>query len=190
MNKKLPKGWREVRLGEVCEVNPESLKENTNLNLDFYYIDLSSTCDGNYILPNTKITFKKAPSRARRIIKNNDVCFGTVRPNLKNHCKIDRNDCIASTGFAVLRAKQHCYFDYLYYYIFSYNIDKQIEQIVVGSNYPAVNSSDVSNLQISLPPLETQKEIASFLSKINGIAFRKRQYKYYLNKLLDYKNYE
>ena len=36
--------------------------------------------------------------------------------------------------------------------------------MVVGSNYPAINSSDVGSLKILCPPLEEQQKIATVLT--------------------------
>ena len=47
--------------------------------------------------------------------------------------------------------------------MFSTQVTKQFYHLVVGSNYPAVNSSDVSHLRIAIPRLEEQQLIASVL---------------------------
>lgn len=47
----------------------------------------------------------EAPSRARKIVKYNDILYATVRPYLHNICIVDKKfeyEPIASTGFAVL----------------------------------------------------------------------------------------
>jgi type I restriction enzyme S subunit len=48
--------------------------------------------------------------------------------------------------------------------LFSPGIERQFYQLLVGSNYPAINSSDVRKLKIPLPPLPEQKAIAQVLS--------------------------
>src|SRR5690606_29527701 len=68
----------------------------------------------------------------------------------------------ASTGFAVIRTNQHS--GYIYNHFFADTINRQIENLIVGSNYPAINSTDVKSLQIPLPPLPEQEAIAEALS--------------------------
>ncbi|MBK6329955.1 MAG: restriction endonuclease subunit S [Bacteroidetes bacterium] len=65
-------------------------------------------------------------------------------------------DLIASTGFAVITTKK-CSHEFLFQYLFSSGIDRQFYQLLVGSNYPAINSSDVRKLKIPFPPLSEQK---------------------------------
>ena len=50
----------------------------------------------------------EAPSRAKRLVKENDIILSTVRTYLKSILKIDNSieDCVVSTGFVVLRPKE------------------------------------------------------------------------------------
>ena len=169
--KQLPRGWQEVRLGDICDINVNSLKENTNENYQFKYIDLSSVKNGIIDFPNNYITFKNAPSRARRIIKINDVIMATVRPNLKGFAYIyfDPKEYICSTGFAVLTSKSEICMKYIYQILYANYIEKQISNMLVGSNYPALNTSDILNIKILLPPLDEQKRIADILSTFDDL---------------------
>lgn len=48
------------------------------------------------------------PSRARRIVEENDILISTVHPNLRHYVFIKKmgDALIASTGYAVLTAKK------------------------------------------------------------------------------------
>ncbi|CCG57385.1 Restriction endonuclease S subunits [Brachyspira pilosicoli WesB] len=171
MKKELPSDWKEVRLGDICDINVNSLRESTNENYQFKYIDLSSVKNGIIDFPNNYITFKNAPSRARRIIKIDDVIMATVRPNLKGFAYIsfDPKEYICSTGFAVLTSKSEICMKYIYQILYANYIEKQISNMLVGSNYPALNTSDILNIKILLPPLYEQKRIAEILSTFDDL---------------------
>jgi type I restriction enzyme S subunit len=162
----IPEEWECVRLKEVSDINPEALSDKTDQNYMFHYIDLSTVNEGKLNLPSNKIAFREAPSRARRKVKKNDVLLATVRPNLKGFAYIsfEANDIVCSTGYAVLRSKNEVISLYLFYVLFSHETERYFYSCVVGSNYPALNNSDVNNLKIPLPPLPEQKKIAEILS--------------------------
>jgi type I restriction enzyme S subunit len=95
--------------------------------------------------------------------------MATVRPNLQGFSLIrdDVKDLIASTGFAVITAKK-CNNEFLYQHLYSSGISRQFYQLLVGSNYPAINSSDVRKLKIPLPLLPEQKAIAHVLGLMDS----------------------
>lgn len=178
-----PLDWQQVSLGDICYINKHSLPEKTSKEYRFKYIDLSSVDKGNIVFPNQYILFKDAPSRARRRINRNDIIMSTVRPNLKGFALVnfDPSEFICSTGFAVLTAKERTSNRYIYQLLFSKEIEMQIKNMLVGSNYPAINSSDIASLKIYLPPLPEQEKIAEILGtwdeaieKLSGLIEQKK----------------
>ena len=118
------------------------------------------------LLSTTKYTFATAPSRARRVLDCDDVLISTVRPNLMSHYIVQQEvkDLVCSTGFSVVRCvKEQLCSGYLYQHLFSTVINNQIEMLVSGSNYPAINSTDVRNLKIQLGSIAEQTAIATIL---------------------------
>lgn len=161
--------WEMVELGEVCEINakasdPVKLFGNEN----FIYIDIESVENGTGIVTYQKeINPKEAPSRARRIVKNGDIALSTVRPNLKAFGYLENvpKNCLASTGFAILTAKEKISSKFLF---FSVHQDYMVEQMVSKSDkgqYPSITSSDVSELQIYIPSMEEQKSIVQAIEE-------------------------
>lgn len=163
----IPEDWNLKCLFKVGEVDSESLNSNTPKDYDFKYISLEDVNKG-VLKGYSEVSFGNAPSRARRIIRKGDILFGTVRPNLKSHCEIniEVKDFICSTGFAVLRVDESNYSNKLVYqHLYGTVVDRQINTLLVGSNYPAINSKEFKNLVIPLPPtLAEQKAIATALS--------------------------
>lgn len=162
----IPSDWNIARIEDIADVDKNSLNSKTEPNYKFKYISLSDVNEGKVNSNLVTYTFKNAPSRARRIVEKNDILMSTVRPNLKGfaYLKFFILDTIASTGFAVLSCKENYCPEFLYYNLFSHNIESQIFGLVVGSNYPAINSSEVRSLKIPVPPLKEQEKIAEILS--------------------------
>jgi type I restriction enzyme S subunit len=164
-------GWVVKELQEISEIDPESLGVNTRPSYAFKYISLEDV-DRGMLLGWSEEIFSTAPSRARRKVKKGDVLISTVRPNLQSHylIEIDWNDLICSTGFSAVRCRP-CVAEprYVFECFFSFAIERQIEAIVTGSNYPAINSSDVKRLKIPVPPtFSEQTAIAENLSDMDA----------------------
>ena len=75
------------KLKELCDINPETMK--TGKYTEINYIDISSVKEGKLLeIKNLKGEF---PSRAKRIIKQGDILYSSVRPNLKGYVYINNS---------------------------------------------------------------------------------------------------
>lgn len=195
----IPEGWQKVTLRQCVDIDRNSLSEKTADNKEFFYIDLSAVSAGVITFPKEKVSFRNAPSRARRIIHKGDIIFSTVRPYLKGFALIDfdSDDYIVSTGFSVLTAKNNFSSKYIYHYLFSENFQKQIFISLLGSSFPALNSKDVKSLSILIPisiteqqkiveVLETWDKAIQLTRKL--IEQKELQKKYLMQQLLSHKH--
>lgn len=162
--------WEVKRLGEIATIDIDNLTSSTNPEYRFKYISLEDV-DYGTLKNMTEMLFKNAPSRARRKIQKGDVLVSTVRPNLKSHLFIKKevSNWICSTGFSVLRCNKNiAQSGFVFHHLFASIINKQIENLITGSNYPAINSKEISALQLPLPPLPEQTAIATILSDMDA----------------------
>ena len=160
------------QLADVAEIDPEDLSGDTDPGFEFNYISLEQVEMGR-LLDSTSITFRAAPQRARRVLRENDVLLSTVRPNRMAHLffRGQVKNAVCSTGFAVIRSKS-CMSDpgFLFAQLFGHVVNKQISRMIAGSNYPAINSGDVGTIEIPYPPtIEEQRAIAEALSDVDGL---------------------
>lgn len=169
--------WKMRKLEDIADIDPENLGKDTNPGYCFKYISLEDV-DRGILRGYTEQIFYQAPSRARRKIRKNDILISTVRPNLKSHLLIRENVCnmICSTGFSVLRCNPTCAdSSYVYAHFFANIVDRQIESLLTGSNYPAINSKDLRALTIPIPSLKEQKCIGNVLSDMDAEIFSLEQ---------------
>ena len=160
-----------VALRDVADLNPENLGAGTAPNFEFRYIDLGSVSHGRIDWSATsRLAFRSAPSRARRVLREGDVLFGTVRPSLRSHARFgySKDQCVASTGFVVVRARPGVSDPgFLTHYLLSDECAGQARRVEVGSNYPAVNERDVGQFRLPRLPLDEQQSIARVLDTVD-----------------------
>ena len=164
--------WEQRKLNEVAEFNPKS-----ELPDEFEYVDLESVVGTEMISHRTE-TKDSAPSRAQRLAQPGDVFFQTVRPYQKNNylfSKLD-NNYVFSTGYAQMRPNIDTAF--LMSFLQTDSFVKIVLDNCTGTSYPAINSSDLSNLEISLPKsFEEQKKVGKTIISIdNLITLHQRKY--------------
>ncbi len=172
----LPEGWSWENLDHLATIDRESLCSETPLDYKFRYIDISAVTTGNIAIPSKGISYRDAPSRARKKIAFGDVLMATVRPNLKAVAVFDRHEdeFIASTGFAVLSSSMNSCSGFIYHSLLSNYLSRQIENKTTGSNYPAISSAKIATLKIATPPFNEQRAIASILDSVDE-AIRKTE---------------
>lgn len=160
----IPEEWYVEHLQEISNIDKLSLNGNTPEDYLFDYISLSDVDSDHFEITTSKQVYKTAPSRARRIVNRGDVLMSTVRPNLKGFTYIRNEviDLVASTGFAVITPKEDDG-EFIYQFLFSQLVSKQFYQLLVGSNYPAINTSDVRRLKIVKPSFPERTKIAAIL---------------------------
>lgn len=162
--------WKIKLLSEVVKFNPENIGKNYPYE-KIHYLDITAVGTG-LVEYNEEILLSEAPSRAKRLVKEKDTIIATVRPVNKSYYYFKElpKNTIVSTGFAVIRAIEEiidCRF--LYYVISNNSFTSFLVANEQGANYPAVTPDIIGRAEIHLPPLLTQKRIASILSAYDDL---------------------
>src|SRR5690554_4968352 len=156
------------RLKYVATINDESLAETTEPDCELKYIDIGNVDSHGTVHNVVTYKFEDAPSRARRIARHGDVIVSTVRTYLQAIAPIENppENLIVSTGFAVIRPNGNI-FDarFCKYALREKQFLWEVERRSVGVSYPAINTSDLADIRVSLPDIETQRLIADYLDR-------------------------
>ena len=164
------RGWREVKLKDVAKSNSQNI-DKTYPHKEILYLDTGSITEGK-ISDLQPFNIDKAPSRAKRLVKNNDIIYSTVRPIQRHYgfIKNPHDKLVVSTGFSVIETNNKLANSlFIYYLLSSRSVIKKLDIIAEGSTttYPSLRSEDIENLEFFLPPLAEQKTIAEILSSLD-----------------------
>jgi type I restriction enzyme S subunit len=161
-----------IEIGKLCENKITNLSHTASGYID--YIDISSIDNISKRITETQtLLASEAPSRAKQILKANDILVSNVRPNLNAVAINDissNNIVVGSTGYCILRCKSNLNYKYLFYFCQSKNFIDRLSNLAKGSSYPAVTNVDVLTGKIPLPLIDEQYKIVSNLeNKIRNV---------------------
>ena len=165
------KEWKTYKIGDICKTNISqySVKEGWD---EFLYLDTGNITRNTIDDIVRYSSAAELPSRARRKVICDDIIFSTVRPN-QCHFGILSNppaNLLVSTGFTVITAKKEIVDPYyLYYYLTQESIVDYLHSIgeQAVSAYPSIKAQDIEDIEIELPDLSTQKNIAKTLRALD-----------------------
>ena len=155
LKREIPKEWNVLKLGEHCSFNKRT--SNGYFNHPILYLDTSNITNNTidelqFLNPSSDII----PSRARRLVQEGDIVYSTVRPNLKHFGIIMNPDynMVVSTGFAVITANWSAYRYFIYQFLIQAATIENLSTIAQSavSAYPSINTSDIENLDLVVPP--------------------------------------
>ena len=157
-----------MALEKIIEFSNETWDQKSIFDDDFPYIEIGgiNLSTGN-IDEIKQMAVDEAPSRAKMVVRKNDLIVSTTRPSRGAIAKINEahDQSIASTGFAVLREMKTDKLskDFLLAMLRSVLSLKQMEQRMTGGNYPAITVEDLKQIRIVIPDRSKQKKIVEYI---------------------------
>lgn len=159
--------WKTYKLSDFAEINPRiSLKQGN----EYSFVemkDLDATF--KYVTPSAKKELKGGAK-----FENGDTLFARITPCLENGkiCQVkelENNVGFGSTEFLIFRGKENISdTDFVYYLMRSDYVRNNAIQMMSGtSGRQRVEKSALEELEIQVPDLITQKEIAQILSSLD-----------------------
>ena len=184
----IPQGWKVGKLGDICVTNKRTY--GANFQSRILYLDTGSVTNNNIEelkLLDPKID--KIPSRARRVITEGDIVYSSVRPNQRHFAFMydPQSNLVASTGFIVITANWSCYRYYIYQYLTQEVIINSLHAIAEQSvsTYPSINATDITNLNVVLPPDDVIIKFAEICNSYFSIIYNNQNESSDLAKLRD-----
>ena len=165
--------WKKVRIGDIVQTNVNTYSPKENWGYVNYLDTGNLTKDEVDEYQHIVIGKDKLPSRARRIVKENDILYSTVRPNQLHYGIVKSNvpNLLVSTGFTVISVDEtKADNEFVYFFLTQKDVTEKLHAIGEQSTsaYPSIKPSDIENLEIALPSLEEQSKIARSLRVLDN----------------------
>jgi len=161
---KLPKGWKWVRLEDVCDQDRQTINPNTPLSASLPYLSLE------HIESNTgRILREPSESLEDEGLSNTfsfnsqHVLYGKLRPYL-NKVALPNFSGRCTTEAIPLLPKRDVEREYLAWVLRRQETIDAAMRGKTGSRMPRANITELLSLKIPLPPLPEQKRIVGILS--------------------------
>lgn len=155
-----------AQLGDLVEFSKETWNQKDGFGNEFPYIEISEIDLSSGKINNVSfVPISEAPSRAKMVVRTNDIIVSTTRPHRGAISLIeeDKDGFIASTGFAILRnlKTDEISKEYLFYMMRTQICLQQMLQRSSGGSYPAITAEELKNIYIPIPHKDIQQEIVN-----------------------------
>ena len=165
--------WKEVRLGDVCNIitgfpfpgkkySKEGIRVVRGDNVTIGNLRWDTEKDKRWNEPFDKTEYYS--------LQANDIVIGMDGSRVgKNKARIKEEDLplLLAQRVACVRHNELAEQDYLYYNIFSKKFIDYVNSIHTGSAIPHISQKQIEDYKSLLPNLETQRRIASILSSLD-----------------------
>ena len=171
------KGYPVKTIGEVIDKKISRVGKVFEKTDSIQYLDISSIDNTSKTVTRlTPYVLAEAPSRAQYVLKQNDIMYSTVRPNLQNIAINPYSDdnVVGSTGFCVLRCTGVTT-GYMWGVINSIPFTETMVNQAGGANYPAVTDKVVHAYEIPIPPEREQSAYEELVRQSDKSKFELEQ---------------
>lgn len=159
--------WRECKLGDVISSISDTYKftDEKVIFLNTSDIYLGKITNKNEFNP------KDLPGQAKKRIKKDDLLFSEIRPANGRYALVvdDVENYVVSTKLMVLRSSENILPNFLNIFLTSKDMLEYLQMLAEdrSGTFPQITFDNISNIDISIPPLEEQKAIAEVLSSLD-----------------------
>lgn len=198
LEKLLNKDGREMKLSDVSNII-DSLHATPNYTSFGYPMIRVSDIKSGYVntrgaLKVNEDTFKKFTTKYKP--QKDDIIISRVG-SFGNVCMVGSEEICLGQNTSIIHPKINN--KYLYYYLSSNKVQEWIQNNVNGAGYKSLSLANIKEIPVIIPDEIYQQRVVTILDKFNKlisnteegllaeINLRKKQYEYYRNKLLKFK---
>lgn len=183
------KRFNRVKLSEICEINPpksevKSLPPDTKVS----FIEMASVSEEGEITNSVKKNLKEV-TKGFTYFRNGDILFAKITPCMENGKGaiakgLNNNIGFGSTEFFVFRVNEKVLPEWLFFLSRLSIFREYCRRNMTGTaGQKRVPRPFLENMEISLPPIELQKEFLEIYMKTEKLKILQRNSTFEINKI-------
>ncbi|NHM25924.1 restriction endonuclease subunit S [Desulfofundulus sp. TPOSR] len=175
---KLPEGWRWVRLGETCEINPRRPHLNREFNTPTSFVPMAAVDETWGTIIGLEVRPYVEVQRGYRYFQEGDVLFAKITPCMENGKATIARGLIdgigfGSTEFHVLRPRPGTSAEWIWCLVRQESFRAAAKAVFRGGvGQQRVPQEFLESYLIPLPPLDEQRRI---VAKVEALMARVRE---------------
>ncbi len=160
--------WATVTVGEVADSISETHKRSKDR---LIFLNTSDVSNGE-IVHSIYSEVRTWPGQAKKSIMREDILMSEIRPANGRWAYVDSDaeDYVVSTKLMVIRSRKDKVVPrFLYHFLTCSQTTHWLQHLAESRSgtFPQITFDQISELEIALPPLRTQVQIAGFLDAIS-----------------------
>lgn len=167
--RELPDGWRVVKLGEVCEINPSRPSLSRGDDEPTTFIPMSAIGERSGSIEKPEVRRFGEVRKGYTYLEESDVLFAKITPCMQNGKHAIARDLIGGFGFGttelhVLRPGSEIIAEWIHAYVRQPAILEAATEYFTGTvGQQRLPEEFLKSLEVPLPPLLEQRRIAAVL---------------------------
>lgn len=155
------------RIGDLCESISATFDKSKD---KVVLINTSDIFDGK-VLNHSYVKNIKLKGQFKKTFQRGDILFSEIRPKNKRFAFVDfdAKDYVASTKLMVIRANNNVDSQFLYQLLRSQTMLEQLQILAEtrSGTFPQITFTELSAIEVNLPPREVQKKIVDLIGVID-----------------------
>lgn len=160
--------WKTYKIGDLCDSMSETYKRGSEkvvlINTSDVY---NGKCENHKYVMNRDLK-----GQFKKTFQKHDILYSEIRPTNKRFAYIDfdATDYIASTKLMVVRSNDKVLSRFLYHHLKSQTMLDELQALAESRSgtFPQITFSELANLEIPVPTIETQQRIVDFIDSIEN----------------------
>lgn len=169
--------WEKKTINDLCEIKGGKRvpKNHELIEIETNHPYIRARDIGNGIIDFSKPVYLQESTFnfiSRYTVKANDIVLTIVGANIGDVGLIPKHldgANLTENAVKLTSFNENCHFKYLLYYFLLPGKKKQLEQVAAGSAQGKLGLYKIKDIEVPIPPLPTQRKIASILSAYDDL---------------------